>query len=189
MFFKYTFAVNKNSGLYSAADPNIVSLLRQFSKSIKQINSFFCIFFSYFFHIFLIFFLNDLEFAEKYRSSGLKNVSDCTIRYKTQPRQKTIRTVRRELVRGLHQYCSGQGSNSESLNFFKLPSGHCSQCISCVFNCDVYWFFPFYSISSPRSSNIWNAYIHYFNDCKLWLCGRRRKLPSPRKHLSFQLQI
>ena len=53
LLFKYTFAENQNSGLYSVADPDIVSLSRQFSKSIKQINSFFCIFFFIFFLIYL----------------------------------------------------------------------------------------------------------------------------------------
>ena len=85
---------------------------------IKQISSFFCIFFFIFFQfIFFYFFVNNLEFVEKYCSSGLKNVSDCTIRCKTQPRQKTIRSVRdlSEISRG-----EGEWKQREGHNFLRL---------------------------------------------------------------------
>ena len=80
---------------------------------IKQISSFFCIFFFFFLNIFLYFFVNNLEFAEKYCFSGLKNVSDCTIRCKTLPRQKTIRTVRdlSEISRGEGEWKQREGHN------------------------------------------------------------------------------
>ena len=60
-----------------------------------------------------------------------------------------------QLVRALHRYRRGQGSNPGKPDFFRLSFRNC---ISCVNNCEDLLSF----ISSFRSSNICISYIHNF---------------------------
>ena len=60
-----------------------------------------------------------------------------------------------QLVRALHRYLRGQGSNPGKPDFFRLSFRNC---ISCVNNCEdllyIYFFIPQF--------NIWISYIHNF---------------------------
>ena len=60
-----------------------------------------------------------------------------------------------QLVRALHRYRRGQGSNPGKPDFFRLSFRYC---VSCVNNCEDLFTF----ISSFRSSNIWISNIQNF---------------------------